>query len=161
MPVYRLTPQRGAPVVRLAGNIAKATASGLRLFPAGLQSVDVVGNQELAELDAAGVPLPVAARQRLEVYKAVMRERAKANARVAALREKAYEKARAKRHQEAEQRAALRAQQKAEQAAEKKRQASAERRAKRKTEKLQASAPQAGTPVLPIDHNDSRPPWED
>jgi hypothetical protein len=169
MPLYRLMPQQGAPIFIQAGNLAKANSIGLREFPAGmLRSAGPISVQEMAALDAEGVPLPVAARQRLEVYRAVQRERAKADARVAAMREKERERVRIKREQEAEKRAALRAQQKAEREAERKRKEAAARRAKREAEKLQVNTPQATAPVLEasapviaIDHSDARLPWED
>lgn len=176
MTVYRLTPEQGASVLRCAGNLARATARGLREFPAGLRSVDVVDLHELAELAASGVPLPVAARQRLEVYKATQRERAKAAAKVAAIREavreKAAEKVRAKREEEQARKEAEKAQRRAAKAAEKRRKVLAERRGRKQTQAAQepaqaaAVAPvhttsQAPTVAPVIDPEESRLPWED
>jgi hypothetical protein len=162
MIIYRLTPQQGVPVLRHAASTKGATSRGLREFPAGLRSVEPIGLPELAALAAAGVPLPVAARQRLEVYKAVQREKAKANARAEAIREKAREKVRAKREEERAKRAAQRAQEKAERAAVKKRKAVAQRRDQRKAEKLAQAAPlpAPAAPPLLIDMDDTRLPWE-
>lgn len=158
MTTYRLVPNKGAPVLRHAASIKGATARGLREFPAGLRSVEVVGLSELGILAASGTPIPAAARQRLEVRKAVEREKAKADARVEAIREKEREKLRAKREEERTQAAALKAQEKAERAAEKKRKKMAERRAQRKAAKAAAlQAPAA----LVVDVNDTRLPWED
>jgi hypothetical protein len=169
MPIYRLNPQLGPPVLRHAGSIKGATSRGLREFSAGLRSVEVVGLAELAALAAEGLPLPVAARQALSVYKAVLRERAKADARVEALREKDREKVRAEREEEATRREALKAQQKAERATERKRKAAAERRAKKQAEALQQKAqlatasaavptPAPAPVVVDIDH---RLPWDE
>jgi hypothetical protein len=85
---YRIAPEGAAPVLRQAGSIARATARGLQEFPAGLRSVQPVNLPELAAMATAGLPLPVSARQRLEVYQAVQREKAKADARVEAIRER-------------------------------------------------------------------------
>lgn len=65
--------------------------------------MEPVGLPELTVLAAEGWPLPVAARQRLEVHKAVQRERAKAAAKAEAVREgirEAREAARLKREEE-------------------------------------------------------------
>lgn len=159
MTVFRLSPVQGAPVLRCAGSIKAATSRGLREFPCGLRSVEPVGPPELAVLAAGGYPLPVAARQRLEVYKATQRERAKAAAKVAAIREavreKAAEKARAKREEEQARKEAEKAQRRAETAAEKRRKLLAERRAK------EAEAAQAAAAALVEDPTDTRLPWED
>lgn len=169
MTIYRLTPERGAPVLRQARNLKGATMGGLREFPAGLRSVEPVDLPELAVLASAGVPLPVAARQALKVYQAVQREKAKADARVEAMRQKAREKVNAKREEERAQRAALREQEKAARAAEKKRKEAAARRAQKKAQRLQqaprevdAGAVRAAPAVaLMVDATDTRLPWED
>ncbi len=145
MTIYRLTPANGVPVLRQAATLQGATTRGLREFPAGLRSVKPVGLPELVSLAAEGWPLPVAARQRLKIYKAVQREKAKADARVEALRDKQREKVRNKREEEALQREALKEQQNAERAAENKR---------------KAAAPPPAV-ALPVDASDSRLPWED
>jgi N-methylhydantoinase A/oxoprolinase/acetone carboxylase beta subunit len=169
MTIYRLTPEHGAPVLRHAASIKGASSRGLREFPAGLRSVEVVGLAELTALAAAGVPLPAAARQRLEVHKAVERERARSAAKVQAvreaIREKAREAARAKREEE-------QARKEAEKAAEKRRKVLAERRAARQAQRSAQAAQGAtqaagGVPVqvtppdLVIDPADPRLPWED
>lgn len=162
---YRITPASGVPVLRCAATLKGATRGGLREFPQGLLSVDVVGIPELARLAAEGVPLPVAARHRVEVRRAVQREKAKADARVEAFREKQREKVRAKQEEDREQRRQLKAQAKAERAsaklAEKRRQAAADRSAKKLAEKQQQEAAQAAAVALMVDASDTRLPWED
>jgi colicin import membrane protein len=166
MTIYRLTPEQGAPILCQATRIAKATARGRQQFPSGLRSVEPVSPPELAALAAAGVPLPVAARQRLEVYKAVQRERARGAARAEAIRdsihEKAREAARAKREEEAARKAALKAEARAEREAAKRKKAAAERKAQRVAAKqaAQEAPAMAATVALAVDVNAARLPWE-
>jgi hypothetical protein len=156
--IYRLTPNQGVPVLRQSGSIKGATSRGLREFPGGLRAVEPLSVSDLVALAATGVPLPVAARHLLAVHKAVQREKAKAAARVEAIRDKAREKVRAERQEEADRKAALKAQEKADRAAERKRKVAAERRAKKKAEKLQqAVQPEAAV----LDPTDNRLPWEE
>lgn len=163
MTVFRLTPAQGAPVLRCAATLARATERGLREFPVGLRSVELLGLPHLAALAAEGWPLPAAARQCLEVYKAVQRERTRATSKAQAIREKARQKAaaerNAKRTQEQAEREAWKAAAKATRAAEKRRQQASARRAKRQAEEEAQAIPPA--PSLTIDTNDTRLPWED
>jgi hypothetical protein len=160
MTTYRLTPVEGAPVLRQARSIERATARGLLAFPAGLRSVEPVGLAELAELAANGVPLPLEAQRRVAVHNAVQKERAKANARVLAVRDKVREEARVKKVAQEEEEKARREALKAEAKAWAKAEKEAEKRQNRKdTKKAAAEQTPSAMPVEPIDNE--RPPWED
>jgi hypothetical protein len=107
MPLYRINPTRAAPVLRWASNLGGATTRALLEFPGGVLSVAVMPLQEALTLAAAGLPLPVAARHRVEAYKALQSEKAKEAERREAPRRKAREEAQAaKEERQAEKRRA-------------------------------------------------------
>ena len=61
--MYLVKPIGKGPCLRQAGSLARATQRAAKEFPAGVETVRVVRAQELADMAAAGTPLPPAARR--------------------------------------------------------------------------------------------------
>lgn len=177
MSVYRVTPAAGAPCLRCAPTLARATARAQQEFPAGVLALVLVELAELDQLVREGAAVPMEGRRRVEVYRAVQRERERGAARVQAVREKVREEARQKRAAaraaEEARKADEKERQRAEREAEKKRQAAAARTAQRSAEqaaKLQQERQEAQQvvappvmpqePAWPLEMDDTRAPWD-
>ena len=61
--MYHVKPAGKAECLRQAGSLARAVKSAAREFPAGVETVRLVRAKELADMAAAGTPLPPAARR--------------------------------------------------------------------------------------------------
>lgn len=156
MVVYRITPVRGAPCLRQASSTANATARGLLEWPEGLRSVTPLEPRELADLEARGFPLPVAARRLVAAYRARTRAQLRKTAKRDAARMKAWEEAARVKEEERARREALKAEQKAEREAAKRRE---KLRQAREARKAQQDA--AAVAVEAVPHGGMEvPPWE-
>lgn len=110
MPTFRLNPVIGAPCLRHAGSLSKATSRGLREFPAGLLSVELLGLAELATLARAGAVLPVAARRSLDARDKAAAAAAQTKRTAERKRDAARARLNRKKEAEAEKRSQLREQ---------------------------------------------------
>lgn len=67
--MYLVQPVGRAACLRQAVTLARAVDSAAREFPAGVETVRVVRAKELAEMAAAGTPLPLAARRLVAAHR--------------------------------------------------------------------------------------------